>query len=70
MGSKPGCPCYISLAWIHSTIGDVTPMELDQHINTGPRQHRSQLRWPWCNKRRKVKGIASSREYATNVRSV
>jgi len=23
-------------------------------IKTGPRPHRSQLRWPWCHKRGKV----------------
>ena len=39
----------------HSTIGNVTPMEFINHHHNQLRRHRSQLRWPWCNKRGKVK---------------
>ena len=38
----------------HSTIGDVTRWSSSKTIKTGPRQHRSQLRWPGDNKGRKV----------------
>jgi hypothetical protein len=41
----------------HRAIGDVTPMEFVTTITTSLRQRKSQLRWPWCNKRGKDKGI-------------
>jgi putative transposase len=34
----------------HSGIGDLTPQEFIHNIKPGPIWHRSQLRWPWCNK--------------------
>jgi hypothetical protein len=40
----------------HSSIGDMTPLEFSSSatIKPGPIGHRSQLRWPWCDKRGKV----------------
>ena len=47
----PNSRVCFSGATSHRMIGDVTPMELSKTIKLGPRQHRNQLHWLWCNKR-------------------
>ena len=54
----------------HRSIGDVTPRNSFTTIAPGPSWHRSQLRWLWCNKPRKVTRRALNTQAVSGRKSI